>query len=215
MNDIEDMKLQEYELKLADVDDPVAQKVSWNALNPGGSNFKTQDLVVSNDKVRIVKSKSMNLFIAAFIVSGIMAFLVGLYMLFFSEQVIGLFLAFWGACFGGIAYFVLRPQSKNFTIDRFNGTYYIGNEFDNVNHKDRRVQGYIKNIHAIQLLEERVSTKSKKDRSSRSYKSYEMNLVFEDGERINIMDHGSAEDVDASAIELGSILNVPIWKAQY
>ncbi|KFE29417.1 hypothetical protein DN31_3870 [Vibrio mimicus] len=48
-----------------------------------------------------------------------------------------------------------------------------------------------------------------------SYTSYELNLVFKDGERINIMDHGKGKDIDDSAKNLGKFLNVPIWKAQY
>jgi hypothetical protein len=214
MSEIQDINLNKFELKLADTEDPVAQKVSWNPHNPGGSNFRTQDLVVSNDKIRIVKSRSMNLLAVGSVVAGIIGLVAGFNMLFSEFLIFGVFLMVWGGGFGGLAYFVFIKSSPNFTIDTFNGTYCVGDEFDNVNKKDRMVQGYLKDIHATQLIEERISSKSSDGRRN-SYNSYEMNLVFKDGERLNIMDHGSREDVDASAIKLGGILNIPIWKAQY
>jgi hypothetical protein len=214
MSGIKYINLNNFELKLADTEDPVAQMVSWNPHNPGGSNFRTQDLIVSNDKIRIVKSRSMNLLAVGSVVGGIIALMAGFNMLFSYFWFFGVFLMVWGAGFGGLAYFVFIKSNPNFTIDTFSGTYYVGDEFDNINKKDRMVQGHLKDVHAIQLIVERVSSNSSNGRRN-SYNSYEMNLVFEDGERLNIMDHGSREDVEASAIKIGDILNIPIWKAQY
>jgi hypothetical protein len=211
MNEMEVEHLKEYELKLADTDDIVAQRVGWHARNPGGSSFKSQKLVVSSDKIFIKGSTSMGIFKTLFIVPVIVVFIVGIYFSFFGNTAMGVFMICFCVMFGGMSYFTLSRFDKKFTIDKFNGTYYVGKEFDIVNQKDRMVQGYIKEIYAIQLIKERISSNS----SSGSYNSYEMNLVFKDGERLNIMDHGSSKDVDASAIKLGDILNIPIWKAQF
>ena len=64
-------------------------------------------------------------------------------------------------------------------------------------------------IYAIQLLSEHVQS------SKNSYTSYELNLVFKDGSRMNVMDHGNARDIEAAAKKLADMLKVPIWQASY
>ena len=43
------------------------------------------------------------------------------------------------------------------------------------------------------------------------YKSYEMNLVLKDGERILVIDHGDQKQVESDAAMLAVFLNVPVW----
>ena len=60
-------------------------------------------------------------------------------------------------------------------------------------------------IHALQLLS--------KDRSDaeHSYHSYELNLVLEDGKRINVVDHGDETQIRTDAQALSRFLGKPVW----
>ncbi|EOB2787469.1 hypothetical protein ACIL20_004309 [Vibrio vulnificus] len=214
MSKIQRININKVEVKLADTDDPVASKVSWDPVNPGGSNFKSQKMTILDDKIIINKTIGAYVFALLFTVPGILALVIGSpYFLFNGKTVLGLFMIVWGGGFSGIGILMLKSDKK-FTIDKINGSYYRGNKFDSLNSQDRFKQGYVKDIYAIQLINERIQSSSSNGRAS-SYTSYELNLVFKDGERINIMDHGKGKDIDDSAKNLGKFLNVPIWKAQY
>ena len=41
--------------------------------------------------------------------------------------------------------------------------------------------------------------------------SYELNLVLQDGERLNVVDHGSFDVLREDAAKLGEFLGVPVW----
>jgi hypothetical protein len=78
----------------------------------------------------------------------------------------------------------------------------------------REQQGPVSAIHAIQLLEERIRSSTRGGGRS-TYSSYELNLVFTDGERLNVLDHGKADAVLEAARQLASTLHVPIWQARH
>ncbi len=65
----------------------------------------------------------------------------------------------------------------------------------------------LSSIHALQLLSEFVSG------SKNSYHSYELNLVLNDGSRINVVDHGNLERLRADASTLSQFLDKPVWDA--
>ena len=65
----------------------------------------------------------------------------------------------------------------------------------------------LSSIHALQLLSEFVSG------SKSSYHSYELNLVLNDGSRINVVDHGNLDRLRSDANTLSRFLDKPIWDA--
>jgi hypothetical protein len=65
----------------------------------------------------------------------------------------------------------------------------------------------LSSIHALQLLSEFVSG------SKNSYYSYELNLVLDNGSRINVVDHGNLERLRADASTLSQFLDKPVWDA--
>ena len=65
----------------------------------------------------------------------------------------------------------------------------------------------LSSIHALQLLSEFVSG------SKSSYYSYELNLVLNDGSRINVVDHGNLERLRSDASALSRFLDKPVWDA--
>ena len=62
-------------------------------------------------------------------------------------------------------------------------------------------------IHALQI----VSEHCRSDNSS--YYSHELNLVLEDGSRLNVVDHGNGGLLRADALALGEFLSKPVWDA--
>lgn len=58
----------------------------------------------------------------------------------------------------------------------------------------------LSSIHALQIVSERVSTKNS------SFLSYEINLILSDKKRINVVDHGNLEKIQADVKQLGEYL---------
>lgn len=64
----------------------------------------------------------------------------------------------------------------------------------------------IKEIHGLQIVKELVQGKN-------SFTSYELNLVLNNSERINVIDHGNLQKVKKDAQKLAKFLRVPLWEA--
>lgn len=213
MSNIQNIRVNKFEVKLADTDDSVASKISWDPASPGGANFKTQKLTASANKVIIERSAGGLLFALVFAVPGLLAFFSGVpYALIKGNFPLGVFMFLWGGMFGGVGLYLLSRDQK-ITFDKLAGLYYRGKGYVHSNSKSRKQQGQLNEIHAIQLISERISSSG--DGPSSTFTSYELNLVFRNGERINVMDHGNREEVESSALQLGKFLDVPIWKAVY
>jgi hypothetical protein len=214
MSQIKDINLNNFELKSTDVDDPVALKVSWNAFNASSTNFKNQTIDVSDDNIRIKQPKKMDQLTALFLAPGIATFLYGLSDFFSGDWIFGVFLILLGTVLLRIAYKLFKKTGKEFTLDVTKGTYCIGNNLGEASQRDFIVNGYVKDIHAVQVLKGRGFLNSRNAKSE-NHCGYEINIVLKDGERINIMQRQSVDDVNTSSVKLSGILNVPIWKAQY
>lgn len=61
---------------------------------------------------------------------------------------------------------------------------------------------------ALQIIGEVVHGKDSK------YNSFELNLVLDDVNRVNVVDHGNLKGVIADTETLGDFLNLPIWTAE-
>ena len=72
-------------------------------------------------------------------------------------------------------------------------------------HRGRQIS--FREVHAVQLLREFVRG------NKNSYDSYEINLVCNDGRRLNVTDHGTLHAIREDAHALGDFLGVPIWDA--
>ena len=209
MSEIQNININKFELKLSDTDDPVAQKVSWQPAKPGGANFKTQKIVITPEKVVVKKTVGMILFGLVFLLPGLGGLLFGApYNFINGDSGAGIFFIVWGSGFGGAGLLMLY-FGKPFTIDKMRGVFYRGKKYSGNPTGKKKTQGMLSEIYAIQLLSEHVQS------SKNSYTSYELNLVFKDGSRMNVMDHGNARDIETAAKKLGDMLKVPIWQASY
>ncbi len=210
MSDIQKINLNKVEVKLADTDDPVAQKISWDPARGGGASFKTQKMEVNGYVITIRKTLGSLVFSLVFALPGAGAVLVGVPMMLINGEWGGAaFMFVWGMLFGGAGVFMLM-MNKPVTFDKTEGVYYRGKKFIYGAEQDRESQGQLSEIYALQLISERMQSSK-----GRSYTSYELNLVFRDGDRVNIMDHGKGDDIEASAKKLAQFLNIPVWQAVY
>ncbi len=199
--------------RLAPVEDPVAGRTSWEAAKPGGANFKTQELLREGGSFVVRGTRGFTLFGLVFLLPGGAGVLGGTpWFAWQGEYGTALFFALWGTLFGGAGALMLLSQ-KPLTIDTQSGAYFRGKrDFSAPASPDRQRQGSLYDIHAIQLLSETVTSTASRGRRA-EYHSYELNFVFADGERINVMDHGRQADIEDAAMQLAAALAIPVWKA--
>jgi hypothetical protein len=186
---------------------PVAEKTEWSPLVRGGSNFRTHRLKSGGlGRMEFRPTVGLVAFASAFVVIGLGLMVAGV-----SEMIermaawIGVAFALAGGLIGGLG---LRPV----VFDREKGYFYKGWKKPESMIDPGRLKGYaeLKHIVAIQLIGEWVSGSG---RNSRSYMSYELNLVLEDGARLHVVDHGSLEGIRRDAHTLGDYLGKPVWDA--
>jgi hypothetical protein len=199
------------EPKLTDSDDPLASRVSWEPLKPGGANFKTHDLAVTPTHLAVRRSAGGIGFALCFAVPGALFVLVGLHILVNLRDPGGLVFALIGGLFLAAGSYLLWPGSQ-LTFDLREGVYYRGKAY-RPGVLSREQQGPMSAIHALQLVEERIRSSTRGGGRS-TFTSYELNLVFADAERLNVLDHGKADAVLEAAQQLASALHVPIWQAR-
>ena len=67
-------------------------------------------------------------------------------------------------------------------------------------------------IHALQIIAERVQSSSSGKNNS-SYYSYELNIIKKDASRLNVVDYGNLSAIRKDAQTLANALSVPLWDA--
>ena len=184
-------------------DDIIGQKVNWQALQNGGSNFLSERLKKTVNGYKISSTGAMKSMAWAFILIGLNYTTweyVEVYTLtskplgiietgkiFFTSGgpflLVGLFLA---RITGAKAVFLMAR--KILIVD------------------GKKVP--FREIYAIQLLKKFVE-----GNSSGSYYSYELNIVTKKGERHNLLNHGDKMFLLSDTVKISQILKVPVWNA--
>ncbi|MDP2572154.1 hypothetical protein Q8W40_08180 [Vibrio penaeicida] len=208
MGKINKIRLNKVKVRLADTNDPIASKISWDPLVPGGTRYKSQALFDKPDKIVISRSLTATLRGLVFAVPGVFAIVCALASMGSdSDTMVSTFFLGWGVMFSA---FGIRTLTRNRKVvfDKSCGLYYFGFKQDIYDQVALTEQGNLKDIHAIQLVRELMGGEIK-------YTSFELNLIFRNGERVNVMDHANNKVIDEAAMRLGEYLSVPIWKAEY
>ena len=86
------------------------------------------------------------------------------------------------------------------------------NKIAPIDMRDIRDRCRLKDIHAIQLLEEFCRSSS---RDGNLYHNFELNLILKDGRRLNIMVHKNQSLIRSDAQTLARFINVPVWDATW
>ncbi len=191
--------------------DPLAAKVEWTPARGGGANFRTSRIVMKDpERLEFRSSLGAKLFCLLFLCSGL-AVMILIPISMYREGGLGwnkntLFPILFGLVFssvgGGLLYFMARPT----VFDRRTGHFWKGWKNPERMLDPEKLNSYtrLNRIHALQILAEYISGKS-------SYYSYELNLVLEDGSRINVTDHGDLKKLREDAETLSKFLGKPIW----
>ena len=193
------------EIELGTFDDELAYQIEWTPLIRGGTNFTTHRLIkspgTSRDKVEVKTTMWCYMFCSLTVIfSAFMFFsILGGDGTWAVNGVEGPPPSFWPL-------FVLLPaaigcgmlwwqKKKEGVFEYHNYTFTRGNQIFELDQ-----------VHAVQLIDERVR------RSKGGYFiSYELNLVFKNCSRINIVDHGSLGAIRQDSRMLSEFLRVPVW----
>ncbi|MEO1806235.1 MAG: hypothetical protein AAFU33_15570 [Bacteroidota bacterium] len=199
-------------LNLAIFKDPVAKEVSWKQMHEGGNSFMTHKLQLLNDQVSAFQPVFFaKLIPVIFFLAGLL--LIGLAIFDPASINVMLFigiLIFWGA---GI---LLTDQLMIYTIfDQDTLKVTQKRWFRSIfKREDAEKQFDLTSLYAIQLLSERISSYDEENDRSSSYRSYELNVIFENKERLHILDHANIEQIRADAQALAASLGIPVWDQQ-
>ena len=195
-------------------DDPIAMKTEWIPAKGGGANFKTHNLVqVNRNRIIFRSSIGARIFYGFFLLMGL-GFAFGFSYPQFSEDnfsfsfesLFPILLGFLFAIMGGL---LLYYGTKPIVFEKGSGYFWKGRKNPETvyNINARKNCTKLKEIYALQIISELV----RGDKSS--YYSYELNLVLNDGSRINVIDHGKIEKIREDAEKLSQFLGKPVWDA--
>ena len=189
--------------------DELASKTSWSPKAGGGANFKTKTLeVVSDNELRYKASSFGKIFGGIFILFPFIFIAVGVTTIINQGyQLEAVLFTIFPLVFIGVGIFVLKKFNTTTSFNKSTGYFYKGKKQQTTSITITEDANTFKldTIKALQILPERV----RGDKSS--YTSYEINLVFEDGSRYNVVDHGHRKSIEQDAVTLSDFLGVPAW----
>lgn len=202
-------------------DHPIAKVTEWSPIKSGGANFKTAGIVVTpNHQLKVKKSVGGKLFYGLFGLIGfgvLSILLISILGIGPSDLQITELAEETGAAIGmlifGFIFFLVGviplTRNKNLVFDKAEGYCWEGNKSPRDVIRAEEIEKLIRleRIQALQLIKERISS------SDSSYYSYELNLVLDDGSRVNVLDHGSLKSVREDAEILSKYLEVPVLDA--
>lgn len=196
------------------LEDPLAQRVAWTPLARGGSSFRTHR-IARTDSTRLQFGPTAGLILFPFVLfgAGILVIVqLGLPVVAsgkFSPTAFHLLAVLLGPLFVIAGAAALFSCTAPLVFDKQEGFFWKGRRSP-----DRAGgKGIIKHaaelgkIHALQILAKRTRT------DNHSYRSYELNLVLEDGVRIGVLDHSSLQRLREDAKAVSAFLNKPVWDA--
>ena len=194
--------------------DPVAIQTEWKPSKGGGTSFRTHKLVKINaDRMEFKATLGSKLFSCVFLLVGV-AVLTGFTVSMLSPNADSLdsgmivFLLL-GCVFAGIGGGMLYFGTSPVVFDKRRGCFWKGRRDPSqlLNKKSIKHYAELDNIHALQLISEYCRS------NKNSYYSFELNLVLNDGNRINVIDHGNKEKIRQDAGILSVFLGKPVWDA--
>jgi hypothetical protein len=199
------------------LDDPIAMRTEWGPAKSGGASFGTHKLVaVDSFRLEFRPTGGAIAFYALFLAVGV-AVLVGVSIAGLTGAINSLgagllpllIPATVGLVFTVLGGIMLRSGSAPIVFDRRRSAYWRGRvaPHELSNRHGHKETATLDQIHALQLISEHCTSKDS------SYYSYELNLVLDDGTRINVVDHGNQSELHEDATALAEFLGVPIWDA--
>ncbi len=195
-------------------DDPMAARTEWHPAKSGGANFKTHNLVqVNSNRIVFRSSIGARIFYSVFILMGLGASIGFSYpqivegtISFTLDSIMPILI---GSIFTLVGGLLLFFGTKPIVFEKGSGYFWKGRKNPQFNHNvnDRKDYTKLREIYALQIISEYIRG------NKTSYHSYEINLVLNDGSRINVVDHGKIEQIRKDAAKLSQFLRKPVWDA--
>jgi len=191
--------------------DSVAQKTSWGPLKKGGASFGTHNLVeVSPRRLEFRPTVFAVIFymIFALVGFGMLGFVIYQeYQSGFAFETDFVFLIIGGIIFSTVGIILGYLGTKPIVFDREFGFYWKGKKKPNrdIEYSHPELFTPLNDIHALQILSEYIKG------NKSSYYSYELNLIFRDGSRANVVDHGNLDKIREDATRVSLFINRPVW----
>lgn len=191
--------------------DPVALKTEWSPAKKGGTSFQTRELIaIAPYRVEFRATKLAIAFYGIFSVIGI-GFSVAFFfpsfqsgqLVFNSDTVIFIIISVIFLVAGSLAfYFGTTP----IVFDKTKSAFWIGRKRPEEVFAQQPSKNFVRlsDIHSLQIISEYV-------RGKNSYYSYELNIVRDDGSRVNVVDHGNIKKLKKDAKDLALFLNKSLW----
>jgi hypothetical protein len=194
--------------------DPIAMQTDWTPVKAGGSSFQSHKLVVTDsNRVEFRATIGAKAFYLIFLFAGIVVFLgfvaarlsAGNFAFDIGTIIpllVGLVFAFIG---GSMLYFGTAPV----VFDKPKGYFWKGRKSPDEVIDISSIKNFteLSKIHALQLISEYCRT------NKNSFYSYELNLVLENADRINVVDHGNKNNLMEDAQSLSRFLGKLLWDA--
>ena len=194
--------------------DPVALKTQWTPAKGGGANFRTHKLVeVDTTRIEFRASIGAKIFCAVFMLFGL-GFAAAFSAIQFSNEnpsfdIEMIMPVLFGLLFFTVGALLLYFGTAPVVFDKASGYFWKGRKTPEnvVDIGSLKNLAQLSQIHSLQILAEYVRG------NKSSYYSYELNLVLEDGKRLNVVDHGNQDKLREDAKTLSQFLGKPVWDA--
>lgn len=186
----------------------IESNIDWGPLKSGGVNFKTHKLVeVSSQRMEYKASVGNIIFGSIFLLAGI-----GISSIVFF-QMFSIWLLLFGLVFLAAGVFILKSALNPIVFDKSEGFFWKGKKTPSMvaDINELKVAAKLEDIYGLQVIKEYVKS-SNKGRDT-SYYSYEINLILNSGERLNVVDYGNANAILEDASKISKFLNKPVLVA--
>jgi len=194
------------------------KNLSWSPLEAqGGANFCSHKIKITVDKAKVVKTIRYKAFVSFFYGISFWALFIGVPFNIKNASILGVvFMLLLGGLFLGCSY-LLFGAHKHYSFDLSRGIYFYRTDFDWLNPSSIKKVNSIDQIIGLQILREWIvgNSSGTSRTSSKSYYSYEINVVLKDLKRIHIMDHANLESIESGATQFAELLGVPLWKQDF
>ncbi len=190
-------------------DNNIENKIDWGPLKSGGSNVKTHNLVeISSQQIQYKATTGYKLFVLLFSIFGL-----GISSIILIEGV-PIFVGLIGLVFFSIGINLSNSALTPIVFDKSVGYFWKGrkNPRSVVNMDDIKTVAKLDDVYGIQVIKEYVKSTDSKG-NGHSYYSYEINLVLNSGERLNVVDYGNANSILQDASKLSKFLNKRVLMA--
>jgi hypothetical protein len=181
--------------------DPVAQNTEWTPVfKDSNGNFKVKRIIeeAGGGKLGFQKSTSSKSLYRNCVFLGLVAFA---YMVISNNQV--LMLRVFSLLAVVVGLWGMSLQNQPFFFDKASGIFKNG----------RKQTVKFDDVYALQLLSREVQVKAPPKGELKKIKTYELNLVLNDGKRVNVLAHGGFNEIKEDSDIISRFIDKPLWDA--